>query len=106
MLAHQRVGPIDNQHQGLASLQGASRLGQQCLLQLPHQASAQRGQGPGSAGEGDTREISCDISKAGLMGRHPPVGVGEGMWLLQLATQTGTEASEQRKGKTLVRAGP
>lgn len=39
-------------------------------------------------------------------GRNTPVGAGEGTWLLQLAMEIGTEASEQGEGKTVVRAGP
>lgn len=39
-------------------------------------------------------------------GGYTPVGGGKGTWLLQLAMQIGTEASEQGEGKTLVRAGP
>lgn len=39
-------------------------------------------------------------------GGYAPVGGGEGARLLQLAMQTGTEASEQSEGKTLVWAGP
>lgn len=39
-------------------------------------------------------------------GGYTPVGGGKGTRHLQLAMQIGTESSEQREGKSLVRAGP
>lgn len=55
-------------------------------------------------GEGDTGRYHVASTRLGW--GYTPVAGGEGTWLLQLAMQIGTEASEQDKGKTLVRAGP
>ena len=85
MLAHQSVSPINDQHQGLARLQGLGSLGQQPLLQLPHQSPVCGGEGPGSARDGDAGMASCSINRGGVIGKmhtgrygggHPALALG------------------------------
>lgn len=62
ILVHQPVSPIDDQDQGLVRLQALSSLGQQPLLQLPHQASAGRGEARVS---GD-RDVATRLADQGI----------------------------------------
>lgn len=85
---------------GWLVLRDSADLGSSLRLQLPHQAPVCRGGGPASAGV--VSGLSAGRSR---WGRNTPVGAGEGTWLLQLAMEIGTEASEQGEGR-LIRAGP